>query len=136
SKLKSEAASTVPLLLACQAERFSAYTIGGQNVGMSLYVDEPFRALAMIAPKDKRFASAVLGRMDTRKVDCDVWVRPYGHEVGGLGKRRPSCPATEGRPCCPGTRSRTPTGTGSRTCCPASRGSTAASPGTTGGSST
>src|SRR5688500_3773381 len=66
----------------------------------------------------------------------DNRARPYGHKVAVLGRWRSSVRAREGRSCCLGTRSRTPTGTGSRTCCPDDGGSTGASPGTTGGSST
>lgn len=71
AKLKVEAAIAVPLLLHCQAERFSSASIGGVRLENSRNLDEPFQAIAIIAPKDKRFATAVLASIAAPTVEIN-----------------------------------------------------------------
>ena len=58
-RLKGEAAIAVPFLLGCQGELFRTGTVAGQP-GPPLHGDGAFRAVAEIAPDDRRFAEAVL----------------------------------------------------------------------------
>lgn len=61
-RLRTEATIAVPILIKCQAEYLVTGTVGGQSIVGNNFgpTDGPFKAIAAIAPKDRRFAEAVL----------------------------------------------------------------------------